>query len=85
MAAFHILYNSTKNHLTKNKQLINLLYDDMESLSSIFSWCNGVKIVVSRKDPPALSHEDIHLFTIGKNFIKITSVGMGAAKSNEAR
>ena len=26
-----------------------------------------------------------HNYTSGKNFIKITSVGMGAAKSNETR
>ena len=26
-----------------------------------------------------------HIITSGKNFIKITSVGMGAAKSNETR
>ena len=47
-----------KNHLPTNKQLINLLYDEIESLSSIFRWCNGVKIVVSRKDRLALSHGD---------------------------
>ena len=28
---------------------------------------------------------DINIITSGKNFIKITSVGMGAAKSNETR
>ena len=27
----------------------------------------------------------VHIITSGKNFIKITSVGMGAAKSNETR
>ena len=27
----------------------------------------------------------IYIYTSGKNFIKITSVGMGAAKSNETR
>ena len=27
----------------------------------------------------------LHIITSGKNFIKITSVGMGAAKSNETR
>ena len=26
-----------------------------------------------------------YIYTSGKNFIKITSVGMGAAKSNETR
>ena len=67
----HICITRPKNHLPKNKQLINLLYDEMESLSSIFSWCNGVKIVVSRKDPPALSHEDNHLFiTLAENHLQ---------------
>ena len=27
----------------------------------------------------------MYIYTSGKNFIKITSVGMGAAKSNETR
>ena len=52
----HICITQPKNHLPKKKQLINLL------LSSIFSWCNGVKIVVSRKDQRELSHEDNHFF-----------------------
>ena len=35
----------------------------MKSSSSIFSWCRGVKIVVSRKDRIALSHGDNHFDT----------------------
>ena len=67
----HICITQPKNHLPKNKQLLNLLYDDMESLSSIFSWCNGVKIVVSRKDPRAVSHEDNHFFiTLAENHLQ---------------
>ena len=42
----HICISRPKNHLPKNKQLINLLYDEMESITSILSWCNGVKFVV---------------------------------------
>ena len=34
-----------KIHLPTNKQIVNFLYNEMESLSSIFSWCNVVKIV----------------------------------------
>ena len=45
-----------KNHLPTNKELINLVYDEMESLSSIFRWCNGVKVVLSMKERLALSH-----------------------------
>ena len=64
----HICITQLKNHQPKNKQLINLLCDDMESLISIFSWCNRVKIVVSRKDPRALSHEDNDFFiTLAEN------------------
>ena len=67
----HICITGPKNHLPKNKQPINLLYDDMESLSSILRWCNGVKIVVSRKDPRALSHGDNHLFiTLAENHLQ---------------
>ena len=68
----HICITGPKNHLPKN--IINLLYGDMESLSSIISWCNGVKIEVSRKDPRALSHEDNHLFiTLLKIIYRLTS------------
>ena len=67
----HICITRLKNHQPKNKQLINLLYDEMESLSSIFSWCNDVKIVLSRKDPRALSHEDNHYFiTLAENHLQ---------------
>ena len=37
-----------KYHLPTNKQLISLYNNEMKSLSSVFRWCNGVKIVVSR-------------------------------------
>ena len=69
IVAFHIFVKmDQKNHLPKNKQLLNLLYDDVESLSSIFSWCNRVRIVASRKDPRKLSHEDNHFFiTLAEN------------------
>ena len=69
IVAFHIfVYLDQKNYLPQNKQLINLLYDEMESITSILSWCNGVKFVVSRKDPLALSHEDNHFFiTLAEN------------------
>ena len=55
-----ICIHRPRNHLPTNKQPRNLLYDKMESLSSIFSWCNGVKIVVSMKDRLAFSHGDNH-------------------------
>ena len=51
------------NHPLTNKQLIDLLYNETNSLSSIFSWCNGVKIIVLRKDRLALSHGDNHFDT----------------------
>ena len=59
-----ILITRPLNHLLTNNQLIDLLYKQIKNLSSIFSWCNGVKIVLSRKDRVALSHEDIHFFII---------------------
>ena len=46
------------NNLLTNKQLIDLLHNKMKSLGSIFSWCNLVNILVSRKDQLALSHGD---------------------------
>ena len=55
-----ICINRPKNHLPTNKQPTNLIYDELESLSSIFRWCNCVKIVVSRKDRLALSLGDNH-------------------------
>ena len=55
-----IFLNRPRNHLPTKKQLIKLLYDEMESLSSIFRWCNGVKIVVSMKERLALSHGHNH-------------------------
>ena len=55
-----ILITRPSNHLLTNKQLIDLLYNEMKSLNSIFSWCNGMKIVVLRKDRLALSHGDNH-------------------------
>ena len=58
----HICIHRLKNHLPTKKQLTNLIFDELKSLSSIFSWCNRVKIVVSRKDRLALSHGDNHLF-----------------------
>ena len=51
-----IFITRPKNHLPTNNQLINLLHNEMDSLSSIFSWCDGVKMVVSMKDRVALSH-----------------------------
>ena len=46
----HILITRPSNHLLTNKQLIDIQYNEMKSLNSIFSWCNGVKIIVLRKD-----------------------------------
>ena len=67
----HICITQPKNQLPKNKLLINHLYDDMESLSPILSVCNGVKIVVSRKDPRALSHGDNHFnITLAENHLQ---------------
>ena len=54
---FHI-FSTIKS--SAHKQLIVLLYIEMKRSSSLFSWCNGVKIVVLRKDRLALSHEDNH-------------------------
>ena len=53
-----------KYHLLTNKQLIDHLYNEMKSLSSIFSLCNGVKIVVSWKDQLALSHGDNNFYIL---------------------
>ena len=39
---------------------MDLLYDEMKRLISIFSWCNGVNIVALRKDRLALSVGDKH-------------------------
>ena len=52
-----ILLNQPKNYLPT---INNLLTFYVTCLSSMFSWCSGVKIVVSRKDPRALSHGDNH-------------------------
>ena len=56
-----ILITRPSNHLLTNKQLIDLLYNEMKSLISIFSRGNGVNIVVLRKDRLALSHGDKQL------------------------
>ena len=51
-----------KYRLPTNKQLISLIYNEMKSLSSIFRWCNGVRIVDSTKDRLVLSHGDNHFY-----------------------
>ena len=69
-----IFITRPKYHLPTNKQLISLIYNEMESLSSIFRWCNGVRIVDSRKDRLALSHGDnrfdIFLITLRENHLQ---------------
>ena len=66
-----ICINRPKNNLLTNRQPTNVIYDELESLSSIFTWCNCVKIVVSRKDLLALSHGDNHLFiTLAENHLQ---------------
>ena len=35
----------TENRVRTNKQLINLLYNDVKNLTSILSWCIGPKCV----------------------------------------
>ena len=55
----HFSFNSItrpQNHLLTNKQIVDLLYNEMKSLISIFSWCIGVNIVALRKDRLALLH-----------------------------
>ena len=58
-----IFITRPSNYLLTNKQLINLLYNQIKSLSSSFSWCNNVIIVVLRKDRLALSHGHNHFDT----------------------
>ena len=68
-----ILITRPKNHLLTNKLLFDIIYNEMKSLNSIFSWCNGVKIVVLWKDRLALSHGDNHfdllLITLAENHL----------------
>ena len=59
ISSFIYSYNSTLKS-SAHKQPIEILYNEMKSLNSLFSWCNGVKIVVLRKDRLALSHGDNH-------------------------
>ena len=59
ISSFTYSYNSTLKS-SAHKQLIDILYNEMKSLNSIFSWCNGVKIVVLRIHQLALSHGDNH-------------------------
>ena len=48
---FALIFTSQPlNHQRTNKQLITILYNEMKSSSSIFSCCNGVNIVTSKKD-----------------------------------
>ena len=69
-----ILITRPKNLLLTNKLLINILYNEMKSLNSIFSWCNGVKIVVLRKHRLAISHGDNHFdllfITLAENHLQ---------------
>ena len=68
-----ILITRPKNHLLTNKLLFDILNNEMKSLNSIFSWCNGVKIVVLWKDRLVLSHGDNHfdllLITLAENHL----------------
>ena len=68
-----ILITRPENHLLTNKLLINILYNEMKSLNSIFILCNGVKIVVLRKDRLALSqgdnHFDLLFITLAENHL----------------
>ena len=52
--------------------------------------CSGIPIQLCMLSVGKVNHDTliqqvILILTSGKNFIKITSVGMGAAKSNETR
>ena len=72
-----IFITRPKYHLPTNKQLIHLLYNEMERLSSIFRWCNGVRIVVWMKDRLALSHVDNHFeifcITLDENHLQTSN------------
>ena len=63
-----------QNNLLTNKRLIDLLYNEMKSLISIFSWCNAVNIVALWKDRLALSHWDnrfdINFTTLPENHLQ---------------
>ena len=66
ISSFIYSYNSTlKSSAHKQTTYRHYIYE-MKSLSSIFSRCNAVKIVVLRKDRLTLSHGDNHfdLFVI---------------------
>ena len=53
---------------------------------AFFSWGVPVPCSLHRKKYTLhFSNEKVHDRTSGKNFIKITSVGMGVPKSNETR
>ena len=54
-----ILITRPQNHLLNNKRLIDLPYNEMESLISSFSWCN-VQSVSSNNNTKLLSQCDNH-------------------------
>ena len=54
-------YNSTKCYIRINKQLINLVYNDMKNLTYSLICFNGVKSVFGNIDRKALSVWDNHI------------------------
>ena len=59
-----ILTSRPLNDQRTDKQLMNLLYNDVKNLNSIFSRCNCVNIVPSKKDWKALYQWDNHFSLI---------------------
>ena len=56
-----LLISSTKKHLRRNKELIKLVHNNVQNLSSVLSCCNSVKSMFSKKDAKALSLRDNHI------------------------
>ena len=69
---FSLIFTSRPlNHQRTNKQLVTLRYNDVKNFSSIFSCCNCVNIVTSKKDWKALYQWDNHFSLIFKRTNKL--------------
>ena len=71
----HIIRTRHQNRLRTSKQLVCVLYSEMTSLSSIFSYCKVNKMVPSKKDRKARSGSHNHLWHIFINHTLESSAG----------
>ena len=60
----YFLTTPRTSYLRRTKQLIKLVYNDVNNLTQILSCCNAVQSVSSKKDRKALSHWDNDIWLI---------------------